>query len=82
MSANHRENLSHDAGDKPQEGCQNPVWMSSFHTQWKLDFDSYALKTPEGVVFVDPMKPSPEVVEKLEAWGVRWRSSDQREPRP
>jgi hypothetical protein len=43
---------------------------SSFHTQWKLDFDSYALKTPEGVVFVDPMKPSPEVVEKLEAWGV------------
>ena len=42
---------------------------SSFHTQWKIDFDSYALKTPEGVVFIDPMKPAPEVVEKLEACG-------------
>ena len=34
-----------------------------------MDFDSYALKTPEGVIFVDPMKPSPEVLAKLEAWG-------------
>jgi len=42
---------------------------SSFHAQWKIDFNSYALKTPEGVVFVDPMKPAPEVIEKLEALG-------------
>jgi len=42
---------------------------SSFHAQWKIDFDSYALKTPDGVVFIDPMKPAPAVVEKLEALG-------------
>jgi len=42
---------------------------SSFHAQWKVDFDSYALKTPDGVVFIDPMKPDPEVIKKLEALG-------------
>jgi glyoxylase-like metal-dependent hydrolase (beta-lactamase superfamily II) len=42
---------------------------SSFHAQWKIDFDSYALKTTAGVVFIDPMKPSPEVIEKLDALG-------------
>jgi glyoxylase-like metal-dependent hydrolase (beta-lactamase superfamily II) len=42
---------------------------SSFHAQWKIDFDSYALKTPDGIVFIDPMKPAPEVIEKLEALG-------------
>jgi glyoxylase-like metal-dependent hydrolase (beta-lactamase superfamily II) len=42
---------------------------SSFHVQWKTDFDSYAVKTPDGVVFVDPMKPAPVVVQQLEALG-------------
>ncbi len=42
---------------------------SSFHAQWKVDFDSYALNTPDGVVFVDPLKPGPAVVKKLDALG-------------
>src|SRR5881409_1831387 len=42
---------------------------SSFHTQWEIDFDSYALKTSDGVVFVDPMKPTSSLTEKLEALG-------------
>ncbi len=42
---------------------------SSFHTQWKVDFNSYALKTPEGVVFIDPVQPDPDLANKLEALG-------------
>ena len=40
---------------------------ASFHPQWKIDFNSYALRTSEGVVFVDPLKPDTEVIKKLEA---------------
>ena len=42
---------------------------ASFHPQWKVDFNSYALKTAEGVVFIDPLKPGPEIITKLEALG-------------
>lgn len=42
---------------------------SSFHGQWKIDFDSYAIKTPDGVVLVDPMKPTPAILKKIEALG-------------
>jgi len=42
---------------------------SSFHDQWKVDFHSYALKTADGVVFIDPMTPSPAVVKELDALG-------------
>jgi glyoxylase-like metal-dependent hydrolase (beta-lactamase superfamily II) len=42
---------------------------ASFHPQWKTDFNSYALKTSEGVIFVDPLKPDDEVIKKLEALG-------------
>jgi glyoxylase-like metal-dependent hydrolase (beta-lactamase superfamily II) len=42
---------------------------SSFHAQWKTDFDSYAVKTSDGIVFIDPMKPAPAVTKKLEALG-------------
>jgi glyoxylase-like metal-dependent hydrolase (beta-lactamase superfamily II) len=42
---------------------------ASFHTQWKVDFNSYALKTAEGVVFIDPVQPDPELAKKLEALG-------------
>ena len=42
---------------------------ASFHNQWKVDFNSYAFKTPEGVVFIDPTMPAPAVLKKLEALG-------------
>ena len=42
---------------------------SSFHDQWKVDFHSYALKTADGVVFIDPMTPVPAVVKQLDALG-------------
>jgi hydroxyacylglutathione hydrolase len=42
---------------------------ASFHRQWKIDFNSYALKTTEGVVFIDPMTPAPTVLNHLESLG-------------
>ena len=42
---------------------------SSFQSQWKIDFNSYAIKTPDGVVLIDPLKALPEVLKKLEALG-------------
>jgi glyoxylase-like metal-dependent hydrolase (beta-lactamase superfamily II) len=52
-----------------REIVKNLHGWSSFHVQWKVDFDSYALKTPDGVVFIDPMKPAATVVKQLEAVG-------------
>jgi glyoxylase-like metal-dependent hydrolase (beta-lactamase superfamily II) len=52
-----------------REVAKNLHGWSSFHPQWKVDFNSYALKTSEGVVFIDPLKPEPEVLEKIEALG-------------
>jgi glyoxylase-like metal-dependent hydrolase (beta-lactamase superfamily II) len=49
--------------------AKNLFGWASFHPQWKVDFNSYALKTSEGVVFIDPLKPEPEVITKLEALG-------------
>jgi len=48
---------------------RNLFGWSSFHPQWKTDFNSYALRTSEGVIFVDPLKPDPAVIEKLAAFG-------------
>jgi glyoxylase-like metal-dependent hydrolase (beta-lactamase superfamily II) len=48
---------------------RNLYGWASFHPQWKTDFNSYALKTSEGVVFVDPLKPDDEIIKKLEALG-------------
>jgi glyoxylase-like metal-dependent hydrolase (beta-lactamase superfamily II) len=48
---------------------RNLYGWASFHPQWKTDFNSYALKTSEGVVFIDPLRPDPAVVEKLKALG-------------
>jgi glyoxylase-like metal-dependent hydrolase (beta-lactamase superfamily II) len=42
---------------------------ATFQTQWKVDFNSYALKTADGVVFVDPTMPAPAVLKQLEACG-------------
>lgn len=42
---------------------------ATFHTQWKVDFNSYALRTPDGVVLIDPTMPVPAVLKKLEALG-------------
>jgi glyoxylase-like metal-dependent hydrolase (beta-lactamase superfamily II) len=42
---------------------------ASFHTQWKIDFNSYALQTSKGVVFIDPMTPAPPVLKQLELLG-------------
>jgi glyoxylase-like metal-dependent hydrolase (beta-lactamase superfamily II) len=48
---------------------RNLYGWASFHPQWKTDFNSYALKTSEGVVFIDPLEPDPAVLGKLEALG-------------
>src|ERR1041384_7011945 len=42
---------------------------SSFHEQWKVDFHSYAVRTADGVVFIDPMTPESSVMKKLDALG-------------
>lgn len=42
---------------------------SSFHTQWKVDFNSYALKITDGIVLVDPLKPESAVLKELEDLG-------------
>lgn len=42
---------------------------ATFQTQWKVDFNSYALKTKDGVVFIDPTMPAPTIVKQLEALG-------------
>ncbi len=42
---------------------------ASYHPQWKIDFNSYALKTSDGVVFVDPTMPAPPVLKQLEKLG-------------
>lgn len=52
-----------------KEISKHLLGWSSFHTQWKIDFDSYAIKTPDGVILVDPMKPTPAVLKQLESLG-------------
>lgn len=42
---------------------------SSFHPQWKVDFSSYAVTTPAGVVYIDPLQPAPSVAESLRQLG-------------
>ncbi len=42
---------------------------STFQTQWKVDFNSYVLCTPEGLLLIDPTMPAPPVLTKLEALG-------------
>ena len=42
---------------------------ASFQTQWKVDFNSYALKTAAGIVFIDPTMPAPPVLKQLEGLG-------------
>ncbi len=42
---------------------------SSFHPQWKVEFNSHALRTSAGVVFIDPLQPGPAVLKKLTALG-------------
>ena len=54
---------------KVREVVRNLYGWASFHAQWKTDFNSYALKTTEGVVFIDPLKPAPAVLKELEALG-------------
>lgn len=51
------------------EVANNLYGWAAFHAQWKVDFNSYALKTADGVVFVDPMKPTPAVIKQIEALG-------------
>jgi glyoxylase-like metal-dependent hydrolase (beta-lactamase superfamily II) len=54
---------------KLREIVRSLYGWSSFHAQWKVDFNSYALKTPDGVVFIDPMKPAPDILKELEDLG-------------
>jgi glyoxylase-like metal-dependent hydrolase (beta-lactamase superfamily II) len=51
------------------EITKNLYGWSSFHPQWKVDFDSFALVTADGIVFVDPLKPGAAVIKKLDALG-------------
>jgi len=52
-----------------REIAKNLHGWASFHPQWKVDFNSYALKTGEGVVFIDPLKVEPAVLQQIEALG-------------
>ncbi len=52
-----------------REVVRNLYGWASFHAQWKIDFNSYALKTAEGVVFIDPLKPAAELLKEVEALG-------------
>lgn len=52
-----------------REIAKNLHGWASFHPQWKVDFNSYALKTTEGVVFIDPLKAEPDVLQQIEALG-------------
>lgn len=42
---------------------------STWHTAWKIDFSSYAIVTPDGVWFLDPMRPGPILLKKLRGLG-------------
>ena len=42
---------------------------SCWHTQWKVDFSSYAVVTGDGVYYVDPTRPGPTLQKKLAALG-------------
>jgi glyoxylase-like metal-dependent hydrolase (beta-lactamase superfamily II) len=42
---------------------------SCFHAQWKVNFNSYALKTTDGIVLIDPLKPEATVLKELEGLG-------------
>ncbi len=42
---------------------------ASFHAHWKVDFNSYAVKTPDGIVFIDPIMPGPALLKKLRELG-------------
>jgi hypothetical protein len=42
---------------------------SGMHAQWGVQFDSYALQTPDGVVIVDPIQPPPSVIKQIEQLG-------------
>ena len=58
------------ASTELREIAKNLYGWASFHPQWKVDFNSYALKTAEGVVFIDPLKVEPDVLQQIEALGV------------
>lgn len=47
----------------------NLYGWTSLHTQWKIFFWSYALRTPAGVVIVDPVKPGPTALKALAGLG-------------
>jgi glyoxylase-like metal-dependent hydrolase (beta-lactamase superfamily II) len=42
---------------------------AAFHTEWKVAFNSYAIRSAAGVVLVDPTKPEPTVLSALESLG-------------
>ena len=44
-------------------------FWSSFHAQWKVAFNSYALKTNAGIILVDPLKPEATILNQLESLG-------------
>lgn len=48
---------------------KNLCGWSSFHTQWKVDFNSYALRTRAGVWLVDPVQPAAPVATALAQLG-------------
>lgn len=54
---------------KLKEVVKKLYGWSSFHAQWKVDFNSYALKTAEGTVLIDPLKPEASVLKELENLG-------------
>src|SRR5690349_16819236 len=42
---------------------------AAFHTEWKVSFNSYAVRAADGIVLIDPTKPTPAGLKQLEALG-------------
>jgi len=42
---------------------------AGLHAQWNVEFNSYAIQTPEGVVLVDPIRLLPSVIAQIEQLG-------------
>ncbi len=51
------------------EIVRNLYGWSSLHPQWKIELNSYALRTAAGVWLVDPLQPAEPVVQQLAELG-------------
>jgi glyoxylase-like metal-dependent hydrolase (beta-lactamase superfamily II) len=45
------------------------VGWSALHKQWKVEFNSYAVVTPDGVALIDPIRLTDKALKQLESYG-------------